>query len=89
MVLFLSQAASAFESLKKKTKIEKDEHGGYTDTQKDYHKRMSKQSQSTRKGAYYNGKYHIKGKNFKQGEYQFIRSSGAPKEAKKKKEEKK
>lgn len=82
-------AGIPFESLKKTTKIDKDKHGGYSETQTDYHQRMSRQYQEKKKGAYYDHGYHIKSKQFKQGDEQFIRSYGADKGPKKKQKKKK
>ncbi len=58
-----------------RTKIEKDKEGGYTQEQSDYKSRRNRTNQEKTDAAYYNGEYHSKGKNFKQGEWQFVDSA--------------
>lgn len=56
----------------KQTDIEKDRSGGYAETQRDY-KARKRRSQESKEGAgYYDGEYHIKGENYKKGEWQFV-----------------
>jgi hypothetical protein len=74
----------SFESMKKYTKIEKDKTGGYSEHQKDYKARMRNRDRGERKGGYYESGYHNKSPEFKQGEYQFVRSGKKPHSKKKK-----
>lgn len=57
----------------KRTKVEKDSSGGYATTQRDY-KARGRRTQERKKGAgYYDGEYHNKGENYKQGEWQLVK----------------
>jgi len=68
--------ALSFDSFKTRTgKIGKDKEGGYSDTQRNYKKRRAAQSSETRKGGYHGGEYHNKSSEFKQGEWQFVKSA--------------
>lgn len=66
----------AIQEVKRTGKIETDEYGGYSDAQRDHHVRRKKQTEEKMKGGYYDGAYHSKSEEFKQGEWQFVDSAG-------------
>lgn len=66
----------AINKFERSGKIETDETGGYSESQKDYHHKRAKQNEEKSKGGYYEGEYHNKSREFKQGEWQFVDSSG-------------
>lgn len=56
----------------KQTRIETDQSGGYSETQRDY-KARGRRTQEEKEGAgYYNGEYHNKSRKYKKGEWQFV-----------------
>jgi len=59
----------------KRTKIEKDSSGGYTQTQRDYKARNRRQQERKEGAGYYDGEYHNKGEHYKQGEWQFVKEN--------------
>ncbi len=79
----------AINKLERTGKIEKDETGGYSESQKDYHHKRAKQVEEKSKGGYYNGEYHNTSPEFKQGEWQFVDSSSKASSKKQAKKHKK
>ena len=73
-LFLIPSVGMSFESVKKHTEIEKDKAGGYSETQKDYKKKMHKRDQKKKRAGYYNHKYHNQSPEFKQGDNQFIKS---------------
>jgi hypothetical protein len=62
----------AIQKFQRTGEIEKDKDSGYSESQRDPHRRRSNQIKDKTSGAYYNGGYHNKGKDFKPGEWQFV-----------------
>lgn len=85
LALAIPSASLAIEKLKRSGKIETDEYGGYSDSQRDHHSRRAKQKDEKMKGGYYDGDYHNKSTQYQQGEWQFVDSAskGSPKQTKK------
>ena len=89
LALIIPSSALAIQKLKRTGEIEKDEKGGYSETQKDYKKRRSTQIEEKSGAGYYEGGYHSKSPGFQQGEWQFVDSSGGGHKSAKAKKHKK
>jgi hypothetical protein len=89
LALIIPSSALAIQKLKRTGEIEKDETGGYSETQKDYHKKRSKQIEEKSGAGYYEGGYHSKSPGFQQGEWQFVDSAGGGHKSAKAKKHKK
>jgi uncharacterized protein YxeA len=82
-------SAYSIQEFKRTGEIQKDETGSYTETQRDYHKRRTKQIKDKTGAGYYDGTYHSKSPEYQQGEWQFVDSaSGSQKSSAKDKQKK-
>ena len=91
LTLVVPSLAFGIEEFKRTGKIEKDEHGGYSETQRDHHSRRKKQIDDKTGAGYHNGSYHSTGDKCTDKEWQVIDCPGASsssKSAKKSKGEK-
>lgn len=66
----------AIEKIQRTGKIETDEHGGYSDAQRDHHTRRSKQIKNKTGAGYYDGEYHSTGGKCTDKEWQFVECKG-------------
>lgn len=66
----------AIQEVKRTGKIETDEHGGYSDAQRDHHVRRSKQIKDKTGAGYYEGGYHSTGDKCTDKEWQFVECKG-------------
>ncbi|MFA4875016.1 MAG: hypothetical protein WC690_06705 [bacterium] len=75
LCLAAPSGAFAIQKVKRTGEIKMDESGGYSESQRDPHSRRSKQIKDKTGGGYYQGEYHNKSPEFKQGEWQFVDDS--------------
>jgi hypothetical protein len=73
--LALPSGALAIQKFQRTGEIKTDEAGGYSETQKNYHERRSKQIKEKTGAGYYNGNYHSTSPEYRPGEWQFVEPS--------------
>jgi uncharacterized protein YxeA len=89
LTLAMPSLTFAIEKFQRTGKIEKDESGGYSQSQSDYKHRRKKQIEEKTGAGYYDGEYHTTGDKCTDKEWQVIdcpgHSGSSKKTAKKKK----
>ena len=75
LTLAVPSVCFSIQEFKRTEKIEVDEHGGYSETQRDHHSRRKRQVKKKSSGGYYGGTYHNTSDDYKgPGEWQFVGS---------------
>ncbi len=69
-------AAFGIQEFKRTGKIETNESGGYSESQRDPHAKRSKQIKEKTGAGYYQGGYHSASPEYRPGEWQFVEPEG-------------